>query len=622
MVVDDSEKAAGSFAALQFLGRFSSRPALPLRTPVVLIGSGAQAQVRLKGRGVAAAHALLMCDRSETFLRALGPGAVTLVNGAEVSEATLADGDVVRVGTFEFRYSSAAAKNESTRGTQGLELRDSAGVVGLRERVTLIGSGAFCDLVVSGQGVEAVHAAVVRAEAGLILRDLVSAAEGTAPVLVNGRAVRQAVLAEGDVVRMGSSEWKCARMESPPPGLRPVTAGRLKRRRVALAAAEPVPRAEHSDDAVEGQIEIEALGETVAGGRRVPVVLPVLAAMVCMAGAAAAVWRFVPVEHVVQGAVSFERPADLPEAKVRELLREKEVLLVDEEVRRLAGKKLGAVEPDFVARPSELGRRGGVRHETSGGRAAMVVWVRGRDAAGDAARLDALLGAVYEHQSADGPKDVAGLREQLVAGEIAELEKELAWRNRWAEQLRKDLKMLEADAPAGPQLELLKERVAGLRRSMEAAVEARIVAQRELAELQPATAPAATGPVEKVKRAQAALARTKGVEGKVRAELAGAEEQLGRAANAARELSERQWRLDEVATQVKELEGSLSAKRERLARGRAEAPARVRAMRPEGARVVAVEDRRGLIVAGAVGLVAVLFMMGFAARLRRGAAAS
>ncbi|MGH2670868.1 MAG: FHA domain-containing protein, partial [bacterium] len=64
--------------------------------PVIRIGSGPDAEVSLPGaRGVAAAHARIVIEGSDAYLRSSAP---VRVNRAVVEEVVLSEGDLVELG--------------------------------------------------------------------------------------------------------------------------------------------------------------------------------------------------------------------------------------------------------------------------------------------------------------------------------------------------------------------------------------------------------------------------------------------------------------------------------------------------------------------------------------------
>jgi pSer/pThr/pTyr-binding forkhead associated (FHA) protein len=721
--------AARALPRLRALGSFAARPPITLKASILLIGSGGEAQIRLKGAGVAPAHALLVVDDADTvLLRHVAPGVETVVNGAAVGEARLRDGDVLRVGPFEFQYESGgagtgASRDGSSFGSGGAaapshqELRseDGSPPIALGGRVTVIGSAAAaCDVAVRGDGVAPVHAAVVNVRGRTILRHLgwadrgvegESAAHGTR---VNGKAVRQHLLRPGDLIELGPVRLRYAlgagpsepvpSSPSPPTGaqaaelpasLRPVTAGRLKRRRAGprgtntTVEESPGPEpgaAETADDQAGTAADVESDAEPSQTRRRAPAFEQLVAeggggiypptslrprsrraglglllgtTVVCMAAAAAAVWRVLPVEHVVQGAVAFEvqgvggSQADANRTKA--LLRDRELQVLSNDTRASALRKLKAlgrpVDPDFLARPAEWARRGWIEQQVApgGGGGTLVLAVRGTDGTGDALRLNALLEAVKDQTTAEG-SDVARLRRQLLEKDLADLETEVGWRSRWVDQLRKEVGVLEADVPSAQQLELTNARASALRKSLDSAIEARVLAQRDLEELSgavgdganaattmpvggrgPSSAPvapstravgrdvsgtpAAADRAEAIGAAKEVLRQARVTEAKVRSELSEAESKLRSASGLSQQFAERRQALDAASAQVAELRRSVAERRAQLAKSSERDAAQLRTTGVTPARVVQTIDRRGPWIAGAVSAVSLISLL-------------
>jgi pSer/pThr/pTyr-binding forkhead associated (FHA) protein len=589
---------------LQHVGKFASRPPIELRAPyIVVVGAGPAAQIRLKATGIADAQALLVCENSGAVVRHIGPVMATLVNGRPIKEAALHPGDALQIGPFAFRYECDQPPASSDPPEGQLEPQDWSDAILLRDRVTLLGSAAHCDGVLTGDGVAAVHAAVIRSDSGILVRAL--GGETT----VNGKPVRQHRLAAADVIQIGSSAFKYA--PAAPTSqtiLRPAAASRFKRKRAVLPDNKAISQAMSAPE-MEAQPEHSAQQPAARPGRGRTAALLLMMGL-CMAAAAFGIWRYLPVRYIVEASMAFEQPnrgagGNAPEAQVKEFLRQQELILIGEELRSLAMAKLRLqrtkLEPDFLARPAELGRRAQIRYDIAPDVARIVVSVRGTDSSADAARLNALLSAFHGRASGRSA-DVGALREQLLGTEVVDLEKEIGWRVRLAEQLRKDLKTAEADAPAAAQLEQTTARVETLRRSLESAIESRALAQRDSGDAQ-------------------ALARAKAAENKIRGELAQADDQLSRAAKAGLQSEDRRQRLAEVSAQSSALEKSFSEKREELDRVRRDASPRLQPRPPESAHVVASEDPRGLYIAGAVAALSMVFIL-LSAGARRNAARS
>ena len=100
MAVSSSVKSnsASSGPALIPMGEYAHYGAIALKRPVMLIGSRSNAHIHLTSRSVSKAHALLVQTRSGTYIRDLVSREHLYVNGDQVREVVLNDGDLVKIG--------------------------------------------------------------------------------------------------------------------------------------------------------------------------------------------------------------------------------------------------------------------------------------------------------------------------------------------------------------------------------------------------------------------------------------------------------------------------------------------------------------------------------------------
>lgn len=75
----------------------------PVTTNRFLIGSGPACDLRLGGSEIPAVHSFIVCDPEGITLEALAPAPALIHNGHPVISTQLQDGDVIRIGTLEFR---------------------------------------------------------------------------------------------------------------------------------------------------------------------------------------------------------------------------------------------------------------------------------------------------------------------------------------------------------------------------------------------------------------------------------------------------------------------------------------------------------------------------------------
>src|SRR5947209_4567242 len=98
--------------ALIPLGHHEGKPAIPLMRPVTLIGSRHNAHLHLLSRQISKAHALLICHEGKVYVRDLASRTHVFVNGLEVHEADLSDGDLIKIGSFTFKFQAASGMKQ------------------------------------------------------------------------------------------------------------------------------------------------------------------------------------------------------------------------------------------------------------------------------------------------------------------------------------------------------------------------------------------------------------------------------------------------------------------------------------------------------------------------------
>src|SRR3954471_11994548 len=88
-------------------GHFAGKPTLPISRSVTLIGSRKQARLQLISSSVSQNHALIVNADSGPYVRDLASREHVFVNGIEVTEGALADGDELQIGRFTFRFNES-----------------------------------------------------------------------------------------------------------------------------------------------------------------------------------------------------------------------------------------------------------------------------------------------------------------------------------------------------------------------------------------------------------------------------------------------------------------------------------------------------------------------------------
>ncbi len=213
----------------------------PLAPGETVIGSSAEAAVRLEVPGVLARHALVQATASTAAIRLAAPDALATVNGVRLGgdPVPLLHGDKLQLGSAELvvvdqrragetRMADASALRAATAGAAGSARSRGAGgpatggrVVSLLDgREYQVGEGplvfgrdAACDVVVDSTEVSRRHALIASGPEGYVVED--SSANG---VLVNGeRVTGRRTLVRGDVLRLGPAEFRFYAEAAPPP---------------------------------------------------------------------------------------------------------------------------------------------------------------------------------------------------------------------------------------------------------------------------------------------------------------------------------------------------------------------------------------------------------------------
>src|SRR5687767_3129106 len=109
-----SSPALGSGPALVPMGHHQGKPGVPLSRPVTVIGSRSTARIHLISSTVSKAHALLVKSDGGMYIRDLASRAHVYVNGEQVREADLGDGDLIKIGSFTFKYVAGRIRRHGT----------------------------------------------------------------------------------------------------------------------------------------------------------------------------------------------------------------------------------------------------------------------------------------------------------------------------------------------------------------------------------------------------------------------------------------------------------------------------------------------------------------------------
>ncbi len=201
--------------ALVPVGRYDGRPSLALDRPVTLIGSGERCRLRLHSSTVSRAHALVVREPRGVYIVDLASRTGVLVNDIPVRVTTLEDGDLVRIGRFDFRYDAAPTPGRTLPPPPPASLEvESRGQTAITDRAAVIGRRAESDLPVDRPEVSSAHAVIFEVSGRRFIRDL-SSRSGTR---LNGRAIRQEPLSDGDEILVGPVRmtYRCHASEQTP----------------------------------------------------------------------------------------------------------------------------------------------------------------------------------------------------------------------------------------------------------------------------------------------------------------------------------------------------------------------------------------------------------------------
>src|SRR4051812_42342337 len=95
--------APGAAPSFTPVGAHQGKPEMVLSRTVTLIGSRDNARLQLVSSTVSRAHALLVNTTGGAYIRDLSSREHTFVNGKEIRETTLKNGDLIKIGRFTFR---------------------------------------------------------------------------------------------------------------------------------------------------------------------------------------------------------------------------------------------------------------------------------------------------------------------------------------------------------------------------------------------------------------------------------------------------------------------------------------------------------------------------------------
>ena len=208
-------RPAGNGPTLIPQGHHLGKPPVPLNRPATLIGARHNAHLHLLSRQVSKAHALIVNEQGQLYLRDLQSRTHTYVNGEAVTEADLKPGDVIDVGSFRFRVSAKArVRHTVASGAPPAAMHVNGGEmpIPLEQRVILIGRRPTCDISLIEESASTAHAVIYELGDRRVIRDLGSRT-GT---FVNGRKIHQQALEFADEIHIGDTEMRYMPAETQP----------------------------------------------------------------------------------------------------------------------------------------------------------------------------------------------------------------------------------------------------------------------------------------------------------------------------------------------------------------------------------------------------------------------
>jgi len=200
---------------LKPVGSDLDNPSVRINRLTCVVGDRSQVHLPLHSPLVSRAHALIVVDEGEVYIRDLASRNRLFVNGWAVNEVSLRPADLLQIGPFRFRcYAGFTQRRgeESERVWQAELIGGSGGLDAGRRlsptsRTVLIGRRDECDLVLASPAASSVHAVIFRRGGDHFVRDL-NSRTGT---IVNGRRVRESKLKDGDELAIATAAWRFER---------------------------------------------------------------------------------------------------------------------------------------------------------------------------------------------------------------------------------------------------------------------------------------------------------------------------------------------------------------------------------------------------------------------------
>ena len=106
--------ASSATPALIPQGQHTGKPSMPMGRPFTLVGSRHRAHLHLLSRTVSKSHAVIINDNGNLYVRDTASREHVFVNGHQVKEAELHHGDLLKIGSFTFKFADGSGKSGRT----------------------------------------------------------------------------------------------------------------------------------------------------------------------------------------------------------------------------------------------------------------------------------------------------------------------------------------------------------------------------------------------------------------------------------------------------------------------------------------------------------------------------
>ncbi|MCH7721639.1 MAG: FHA domain-containing protein [Planctomycetes bacterium] len=160
---------AAPVVKLTVVGGSSDGQKIEIHRPVAVLGVRRGCKVRLKHPQVSGVHCAIVNTGHRVFLRDLLSKNGTFLNDMKADHELLDDGDVVRIGSWEFRVTIETASADGINDYTGVNFEPAPSAVGVQRddngkltklprEVNIVGRKTGCDILLPDQHVSRTHA--------------------------------------------------------------------------------------------------------------------------------------------------------------------------------------------------------------------------------------------------------------------------------------------------------------------------------------------------------------------------------------------------------------------------------------------------------------------------------